>query len=186
MKRRSLSSVTNSSLNCSCVPKRPWKMTVSDYNTAVTQFADGLYRFVLKNLKDEDEARDVVQETFEKVWLKAATVDAAKVKSYLFTTAYHFMLASIKRANRHQSIDNTFHVIKTEPKINFDTKKIIDEAVAKLPIDQRSVIMLRDYEGYSYEEIGTITGLSESQVKVYIFRARTTLKNYLVSISHLV
>jgi RNA polymerase sigma-70 factor (ECF subfamily) len=42
--------------------------------------------------------------------------------------------------------------------------------------------MLRDYEGYSYDEIAAITGLTESQVKVYIFRGRMFLKNYLGSI----
>jgi RNA polymerase sigma-70 factor (ECF subfamily) len=41
------------------------------------------------------------------------------------------------------------------------------------------VLLLRDYEGYDYAEIGQITGLNESQVKVYIFRARTFLKNYI-------
>ena len=55
-----------------------------------------------------------------------------------------------------------------------------------LPEIQRSLILLRDYEGYSYEEIGNITGLNESQVKVYIFRGRLALKNYLVSIENLV
>jgi len=44
--------------------------------------------------------------------------------------------------------------------------------------------MLRDYEGYDYAAIGEITGLSESQVKVYIFRARVFLKEYLVSIDN--
>jgi RNA polymerase sigma-70 factor (ECF subfamily) len=42
--------------------------------------------------------------------------------------------------------------------------------------------MLRDYAGYDYSEIGEITGLSLSQVKVYIFRARKILKDYLVSV----
>ena len=60
--------------------------------------------------------------------------------------------------------------------------QILEEAVAKLPADQRSVIMLRDYEGYSYDEIADITGLTESQVKVYIFRGRMFLKNYIGSI----
>jgi RNA polymerase sigma-70 factor (ECF subfamily) len=41
--------------------------------------------------------------------------------------------------------------------------------------------MLKDYEGYSYEEIGKITGLQESQVKVYLHRARQKLRNILVS-----
>jgi RNA polymerase sigma-70 factor (ECF subfamily) len=161
-------------------------MTVNDYNKAVEDHADAIYRFVLKNLKDEDEARDIVQETFEKVWMKAATIDASKVKSYLFTTAYHAMLASIKRNKRFEAIDESTYKKENYTPTNFDVKKVINEAVSKLPFDQRSVIMLRDYEGYSYQEIGEITGLSESQVKVYIFRARTTLKNQLVSISHLI
>ena len=67
-----------------------------------------------------------------------------------------------------------------------DLKEILDEALDRLPEIQKSLILLRDYEGYSYEEIGEITGLSESQVKVYIFRGRMALKNYLVSIDNLV
>jgi RNA polymerase sigma-70 factor (ECF subfamily) len=67
-----------------------------------------------------------------------------------------------------------------------DLKSILNSAIQKLPEIQRSVIMLRDYEGYDYAEIGNITGLNESQVKVYIFRARQTLKNYLVSIENII
>jgi RNA polymerase sigma-70 factor (ECF subfamily) len=59
--------------------------------------------------------------------------------------------------------------------------EILNQAVQKLSETQRSVILLRDYEGYSYQEIGEITGLSEAQVKVYIFRARVFLKNYIGS-----
>ena len=60
------------------------------------------------------------------------------------------------------------------------------KALATLPQVQASVILLRDYEGYSYEEIGNILNLNESQVKVYIFRGRTALKNYLKSMDNLI
>ncbi|HFB61480.1 MAG TPA: RNA polymerase sigma factor, partial [Bacteroidetes bacterium] len=60
-----------------------------------------------------------------------------------------------------------------------DLKEVLDKAVEQLPEIQRSVVLLRDYEGYSYREIGQITGLSESQVKVYIFRARLFLKKFI-------
>ena len=60
-------------------------------------------------------------------------------------------------------------------------KKILMEALNKLNETQRSLVMLKDYEGYSYEEIGSIMSLNESQVKVYLHRARLILKNYLVS-----
>ncbi len=62
-----------------------------------------------------------------------------------------------------------------------DLQQVLHEAINKLPDVQRSVILLRDYEGYSYREIGEITGLSESQVKVYIYRGRIFLKNYIGS-----
>jgi RNA polymerase sigma-70 factor (ECF subfamily) len=59
-------------------------------------------------------------------------------------------------------------------------RKILEEALSRLNETQRSLVMLKDYEGYSYEEIGRITGLSESQVKVYLHRARILLKQFLV------
>jgi len=67
-----------------------------------------------------------------------------------------------------------------------DLKEVLDEALNRLPEVQRSVVLLRDYEGYSYEEIGEITGLNESQVKVYIYRARVFLKNYIGQIERVI
>ncbi|MEX1188950.1 MAG: RNA polymerase sigma factor [Bacteroidia bacterium] len=157
-------------------------MTVSEFNQSVDSFSDNIYRFILKNIRDEDEARDIVQDTFEKVWLKASEVAFEKSKSYLFTTAYRLMLERIKKKKRQEPIDSKLRVVSGDSgNPEFDLKRVLKEAVDKLPEDQRSVILLRDYEGYSYQEIGQITGLNESQVKVYIFRARVTLKNYLVS-----
>jgi RNA polymerase sigma-70 factor (ECF subfamily) len=60
-----------------------------------------------------------------------------------------------------------------------DLHEQLHEALKKLPEMQKNVILLRDYEGYSYHEIAEITGLNESQVKVYIYRARVFLKNYI-------
>jgi RNA polymerase sigma-70 factor (ECF subfamily) len=59
--------------------------------------------------------------------------------------------------------------------------EILEQALKRLPEIQRSVILLRDYEGYSYQEIGEITGLNESQVKVYIYRGRLALKKFIGS-----
>jgi RNA polymerase sigma-70 factor (ECF subfamily) len=62
---------------------------------------------------------------------------------------------------------------------NFDLKEVLEEALNTLPEKQKAVILLRDYEGYSYDEIAEITELSASQVKVYIFRARKALQAYI-------
>ncbi len=66
----------------------------------------------------------------------------------------------------------------TQPVANL--KKNLQDALNTLNETQKSLVLLKDYEGYSYEEIGQITGLNESQVKVYLHRARLNLRNYLV------
>ncbi len=157
-------------------------MTVAEYNKSVEDHSDGVYRFILKNLKSEEKARDVVQDTYEKLWLKVEEVSAEKVKSYLFTAAYHTMIDMIRKEKRMTGFEPEKHDRPVHTEHYTGLSQILEEAVAKLPADQRSVIMLRDYEGYSYEEIADITGLTESQVKVYIFRGRMFLKSYIGSI----
>ena len=154
-------------------------MTVPEYNKSVDDFSDGLYRFVLKNTGDGDRARDIVQDTYEKLWVRISFVNAAKVKSYLFTTAYHTLIDVLRKEKRLASLEDQKMDVQADPDHYTGLKEVLDEAISHLSPDQRSVIMLRDYEGYSYEEIAEITGLSESQVKVYIFRGRMFLKRYL-------
>jgi RNA polymerase sigma factor (sigma-70 family) len=157
-------------------------MTVGEYNKCVEDFSDSVYRFILKNIKDEDKAKDTVQDSFEKMWLRSKDISFEKARSYLFTTAYHTMIDSIRKDSRQTSLKQAHENMVTCNNNYSDLKEVLDEAVDKLPEIQRSVVLLRDYEGYAYDEIGEITGLNESQVKVYIFRARTFLKNYIGSL----
>lgn len=156
-------------------------MTISEYNSCVDSYSDNIYRFILKNLGDSESANDIVQDTYMKLWLKRKDVNFSKVKSYLFTSAYHTMIDHIRKNKRITTTDNLEYENESSFHQYSDLKEILDEAVDKLPHIQKAVIMLRDYEGYSYEEIGKITDLNESQVKVYIYRARVFLKKYLVS-----
>jgi len=161
-------------------------MTVEEYNKSVDLFSDGIYRFALKTLKDQDKAKDIVQDSYEKLWVKHPDVSYEKVKSYLFTTAYHASIDMIRRDKRKTEYEAApVYEISTNEQYS-DTHEVLNRAVEQLPDIQKSVLLLRDYEGYSYEEIGEITGLNESQVKVYIYRARLFLKNYLVSIENII
>ncbi|MFH0893107.1 MAG: RNA polymerase sigma factor [Bacteroidota bacterium] len=161
-------------------------MTTSEYNKCVDEQADAVYRFILKNIRDKDEARDIVQDTFEKVWIKHEEVPAEKAKSYLFTAAHHTMIDRIRKKNRQVELEPKHEYMLHSRNDYSDLKEILNEALDQLPEIQRSVLLLRDYEGYNYEEIGEITGLNESQVKVYIYRARVFLKNYIVSIENVI
>lgn len=161
-------------------------MTTREYNNCVDQHADGLYRFILKNLRDEHSSHDVVQDAFEKLWVNHKKLDGDKAKAYLFTTAYHTMIDHIRKEKHTEATD----VLPEKDEGDYvgysDLAEILNEALEQLNEIQRSVILLRDYEGYSYREIGEITGLNESQVKVYIYRARVFLKNYIVSPEHVI
>ena len=154
-------------------------MTVKEFNISVDQFSDNIFRFALKHLRNEMSAKDIVQETYTKVWVKHLDISFEKVKSYLFTTAYHLIIDWVNKEKRN----GDFEIVSSNENVvlqdSFDLKDIINEALLKLPDIQKTVVLLRDYEGYNYSEIAEITDLSESQVKVYIFRARKTLQSYL-------
>lgn len=154
-------------------------MTVKEYNQAVDLYSDGIYRFILKNLRDADRSRDIVQDTFEKLWIKISDVSGNKVKSYLFSTAYHTMIDVIRKESKQKDFEEVRQERLSHDEQYSDLGEILTRAIELLPEKQKSVIMLRDYEGYSYQEISQITGLTESQVKVYIYRGRLFLKNYI-------
>lgn len=155
-------------------------MTEKEFNLCVTEYADNVYRFIVKNLRHEEDARDVVQSAFEKMWRNRDDIDPAKSKSYLFTVAYHQMIDHLRKVKRVQLKEEFNDETRVTSYQAHNAKKILEEALSRLSETQRSLVMLKDYEGYSYEEIGKITGLNESQVKVYLHRARIQLKNYLV------
>lgn len=157
-------------------------MTISEFNQCVDDHADGLYRFIFKNVRDKDKARDIVQDTYEKLWLKVSDVPAVNARSYMFSTAYRTMIDALRREKRQSPMSDAIVETHGHNRQYSDLKEVLDRALQQLPDDQRSVVMLRDYEGYSYDEIGKITGLGEAQVKVYIFRARKFLKEYIGSI----
>lgn len=156
-------------------------MTRQQYNECVTLYADNVYRFIVKNLKNEEDAKDIVQSAYEKMWRNRETVDYEKSKSYLFTIAYNQMIDHIRK---HKRISLTGEVTVSEGahhlQPNRNVQEVLHEALNRLNEVQRSLVMLKDYEGYNYEEIGKIMDLSESQVKVYLHRARLALRNYLV------
>jgi RNA polymerase sigma-70 factor (ECF subfamily) len=158
-------------------------MTVQDFNNCVDKYSDGVYRFIVKNIGHEADAQDIVQTAFEKLWVNREKVATEKSKSYLFTVAYHQMIDHIRKEKK-QTITDNFDEVKDHAShgANSELKQILLRAINELNPTQKSLVLLKDYEGYSYLEIGEIMNLSESQVKVYLHRARLILKGKL---SHL-
>lgn len=161
-------------------------MTEKEYNDCVTLYADNVYRFIVKNLRHEEDARDVVQTAFEKLWINREAVENQKSKSYLFTVAYNQMIDHLRKVKRIHLRDEFKEETKVHNRSFNNAKAILEEALNRLSETQKSLVVLKDYEGYSYEEIGQITGLSSSQVKVYLHRARLQLKEYIVKIENVI
>lgn len=161
-------------------------MTAEDYNNAVNLHSDGIYRFILKNIRDEERARDVVQDSFEKLWIHHREVAADTVKAYLYSTAYHRLIDVVRKESRMSLFESQPACESIHTSHYTDLAEVLNQIIGLLPNDQRSVLMLRDYEGYSYREIAEITALSEAQVKVYIYRARVFMKNYIGKIDVLI
>lgn len=154
-------------------------MKLIEYNTLVELHADGIYRFALKHLKNEMDAQDIVQNTYLKTWEKHETIEVDKGKSYLFTVALNLIRNFVSHEKRYTNEEQASNHSYNESSSSFDLPETLNWALNQLPEIQKTVILLRDYEGYNYEEIGEITNLNESQVKVYIFRARKTLQSIL-------
>ncbi len=156
-------------------------MTTTEYNKCVELFSDNIFRFALKSVRDINTANDVVQDTFMRLWQHVQDVDFERVKSYLFRIAHNIMIDYFRKNKRNADFEsinkNTYSFVHEYS----DIKEQLEKAVNTLSQIQKTVVMLRDYEGYSYDEIGEITGLTNSQVKVYIYRARKKLKDYLIT-----
>ena len=155
-------------------------MNRKDYNIVVKDLSGRLYGYCVKYLNSHEDANDIVQDAFEKLWNNRKKVEFEKAKSWLFATAHNTLLNFITKKNR------ITYMYELESKQNarnlshdFELKEIVEFCLAKLPPVQKSIILLRDLEGYNYKDISEILNLSESQVKVYLFRARNKIKKQL-------
>ncbi len=155
-------------------------MDAREYNQSVRDWSDAVFRFARRCTGNSEDARDAVQTAFAALWEARASVPAAKAKAYLFQVAYR------------QAVDAHHHNRRTMPEdfvqegstgsTGRELRRTLDAAIDRLDDRSRALVLLKDWEGYRYEEIARITGLTDAQVRVYLHRARKTLKDFLVSV----
>lgn len=154
------------------------------FNEAVKEYTKNVFRFLYKSLKDKEATNDIVQDCFLKLWQNRNQVDERKIKSWLFTVAHHAMINYLKVESRKTTLNEHTDGNQVFQKHDFDLKSIIEKALNNLPSIQKSIILLRDLEGYEYKEIAKILEITETQVKVYLFRGRLKVKNSVKSLMH--
>lgn len=153
-------------------------MNRKEYNIAVKKHSSNLYGYVFGYLRNAEDSRDIVQDVFEKLWENRKKVEFEKSKAWMFRVGHNTLINFSKRKQR--TIYNTDMIPEASKMDNsFESRDIVNLALSLLPPLQKSIILLRDLEGYSYKEIGDILELSDSQVKVYLYRARKKIKKQL-------
>jgi len=161
-------------------------MQVEEFNLLVTQLKDKMYRLALRVVSNEEEARDVVQESLIKIWRKRDKLaEIENPTAYCMTITRNMGIDKLRAKKMSISdIDEHYNIeSKTaDPErdlIAKDELSLVMKVVNALPENHRTVIHLRDIEGYTYKEIAGITGFSIEKVKVYLHRARTKLRHQL-------
>ena len=127
-------------------------MTIREYNECVNEHADGLFRFIVKNLNDEFEAENIVQNTFEKLWVRIEYIDVKTVKAYIYKIAYNEMIDVTRRNKRFLKLESASTVEAEKQEYN-NVMDYVNKVIHTLPKQQKSAILLRHYEGYDYNSI---------------------------------
>ncbi len=166
-------------------------MNLETFQNRVFPVKNKLFRFAFRLLGSSDEAKDVVQEVFIKVWNGRDQLDEIQnMEAWCMRITKNLSLDRLRQQSRRptDSLEKGFHV-QNETLSPYENTEIsesmkrIGEMMAGLPEKQRQVMHLRDIEGYSYNEIGEILELDLSQVKVYLFRARNSVREKLLKIN---
>lgn len=159
-------------------------MNKEQYNRCVASYSDALFGFIFRSLHDRESANDIVQESYIALWENVMKVDERKAKSFLYTTAYRRMVDLYRKNARQVDVGGCeldfMSDSRADEGVQQDDRRVfLERSLALLPHVQRDVILLKDYQGYSYKEVAEVMTISETQVKVYLFRARHKLRELL-------
>ena len=159
-------------------------MKKHEYNFVIDELSAQLYRYAFHFLRNQEDAKDIIQDVFEKMWPNRKTIELETVKPWLYRCTHNAMVNFIAKKSRTSYMSNQELPKTTSPfDSSFESMQVVDRMVSILPPTQKSIILLRDIEGYTYKEIGLILDLSASQVKVYLFRARMKIKKQLIGLN---
>lgn len=165
-------------------------MVARDFKTRVLPVSKKLLRFATQFLKDDDGARDVVQDVFLKLWQKRETLaEIENIEAFAMRMTRNRCL-DILRTNRLVTIDAETDRKMKEESVDVHSRielgesaKQIKMLINRLPEQQRTVMQLRDIEQLSYEEIAEVTELQVNAIRVNLSRARKKVRDEFLKIN---
>ena len=158
-------------------------MDIREYKTTILPIKNKLYRFTLAIIKDTAEAQDVVQEVLIKVWNKRDELDHINnIEAWCMRLTKNLAIDKLRSKHRRTEDIETTYSLSSSESTPFEQTAVKDSVskiknmIADLPQKQKEVILLRDIEGFSYQEISDTLNMSLAQVKTNLFRARQQIK----------
>ncbi len=152
------------------------------FSYIVEKYQDIVFSIALKVLRNRDDAEEMGQESFIKAYKSIHSFKGnAKFSTWLYRITYNTCISEIRKRKMHFSSTEEIEIRDETQEINMDgipeenRAKAIKEAMNQLPEDEYTLILLYYFEEQSVEEISKVTGLSESNTKVKLFRARKKL-----------
>ncbi|MDL5050167.1 RNA polymerase sigma factor [Oscillatoria amoena NRMC-F 0135] len=166
-------------------------MDLETFQNRVLPVKNKLFRFALRMLGNDEEAKDVVQEVFIRVWNgREQLADIQNMEAWCMRITKNLSLDKLRSIKRKGTfpIDKGFDATHADVTPDVQTElgesmQNVSQLIAALPEKQRQVIHLRDVEGYSYNEICETLELDMNQVKVNLFRARNAVREKLMKIN---
>lgn len=165
-------------------------MKTLDFHTDILPMKDRLFRLALSITLDRTEAEDITQETLVRVWERRKEwPQIENIQAWCMTIARRLALDAVEKAKIHaereaEVADYQRSAVSSPAPADeaLDRRQRVEAVrrlISQLPEVQRTIIELRDIEGLRYDEIAQLTGISETQVKVYLHRARKKIREQL-------
>lgn len=154
------------------------------FEKIVTEYEALVYNTCYKLLSNVEDSRDATQDTFVKVYKNLSKFNEdSNLKAWIYTIAYNTCLDIIRKRKEVISLDDDEKFIEIKDKANVEAdvlnkekRNVILKSLNKLSFEHKSLIVLRDIDGYSYEEISQIMKIPLGSVKSGISRGRKKLK----------
>jgi RNA polymerase sigma factor (sigma-70 family) len=170
------------------------KGNVQAFSVLVEKYQKLVYTLALKLLKKPEDAEEMAQDTFVKAFQKLDSYEGkSKFSTWLYSITYNACISELrKRHIEFKSLDDTRITEQDEMKMHDyyrevkkeDQEKYLNLALEKLPEDDQVLVTLYYYENQSMDEISAITGLTVSNIKVKIHRARKKMYEFLHEMLH--
>ena len=162
-------------------------MTAKEFKIQVLPVSNKLLRFAIQFLKDEDQAKDVVQDAFLKLWQKREELEKVEnIEAFAMRMVRNRCLDFIRSNRSVPVVDTKIRYLreeKSDPDLEMDfseSAQLVRKVIETLPDTQRQVMWLRDIEQMDYEEIAGITELEVNALRVNLSRARKKVRDELL------